>query len=802
MLNRFPEVLNERPTGRIVEPEAERIIIDKTRVLIALKESHNIEIKGILQETEFILEGSEDGRMQERINNTNKRYWLRLRIRGSINDENLNRLREVFGENLDWIGPVYVLPNEEERRGSFCPLPNVLLIKFTSAFNSKEEEFNRALLSHNMKEVPEKSKYLGEYRYYVITNIEKENAYQIKEILQNEFDFISEIVYEHMPMILPTSFAPNDTHFADQWNMTRIKADAAWNLMTGNSSVVICILDSGCDLNHNDLQFSTPGIDLSTMMPDGSPGASADPNHGTACAGIAAAIFNNARGVAGVAGGCRIMPLAFQNFTNAECAAGINFAATNGANVISMSFSFPSSTTIVDNAIQNAFNNDIVMCAATGNGNANAIAYPARHPQVMACGASDPIDNRKTPTSPDGENWWGSNFGNRMSVVAPGVLIPTTDRLGADGYNPPPPPPAPPVPGQYSDTDYARFFNGTSAATPHVAGLAALIRSLHPTLKSTEVQDMIERNAEKVGTGHGGYRDTAGHPNGTWNQQMGYGRINVIRALVDMNNLWINWKGSGNDNLNAMNVFVSSSKQVYGYTSALSPSIEAFNGSYWMAWRGDNEDKLHIVDLFNLGSLITLEETSPHSPALSIFEGNLWIAWTGSSNEKINVMNVFDPSTKRVLNETSDTSPSISGEISDFLWIAWKGSGNETLNVMSYIPSSNTGTKTILNETSTHAPSIALERFSGRWIAWKGSGNDNLNLMNPFNLSTKMVLDEESDTSPSITGFRERLWIAWKGSGNENLNVMNKNDFSTKRTLDETSTHSPSIASFDLESQN
>ena len=534
--------------------------LDPTRLLLAFKKAQTREeietpLRGLGLVFEDASQRNETGqsRPMQVVNHTNQRFWVRSETGKPVDQELFNAIEKALKTRLDWIGPVYRLPNVEGLGGLLCPLPNVLVIKSASQIDTDTEKaFSDRLGRLGLQEVPEKSRYLGGYRYFLIGRTDQQTAYQLQSILlDQEKEFVQEARFENMPMIVPTAVVPSDPLFAQQWDMTQIQAGGAgttgWDISTGVATVTVCVLDQGCDLTHPDLRFSTPGINLGTMMPDGSPTG----NHGTACAGIVAARFNNALGLAGVAGNSQIMPVAFQNWTDTECAAGINFAADNGARVISMSFGqyapgdgmAPSGWdfTIIDPAIAHAVNvRNCVLCAATGNENIGTHnRYPARHPLVIACGASDQIDNRKSPISPDGEGWWGSNFGvdthlgrtTGVSVVAPGVLIPTTDRQGTAGYNN-----SAGVAGNYDLT-----FNGTSSATPHVAGLATVLRSLYPALTNVQVRNIIEHTAQKVGVT--AYAEAAGFPNGTRNQQMGYGRINLFRALDFAEVMIKDWSG-------------------------------------------------------------------------------------------------------------------------------------------------------------------------------------------------------------------------------------------------------------------
>lgn len=324
---------------------------------------------------------------------------------------------------------------------------------------------------------------------------------------------------------------PNDSLWANQWNMTIIDAPDGWDLTQGANTVVIAILDTGCDLNHQDLSAKyVPVADrrdsvAMTNTPED------DYGHGTCCAGIAAAESNDNQGVAGVAWNCRIMPIRMmQNGSivyESRIVDAINWAQNHGANVISMSFKWDGPHANADTAITNAHAANILLAAASGNNAptqpANMIRYPASHALVMAVGASDQSDQRCV-----WDAFQASQFGPQLDVVAPGIDTWTTDRTGSgSGYNNALHPATPP--NGDNAGNYYSSFGGTSGATPHVAGLGGLLFSLYPGLTNDQVRLIIEKTADKDG-GYV-YADDPTHPNGTWNNEMGYGRINVFQAL-------------------------------------------------------------------------------------------------------------------------------------------------------------------------------------------------------------------------------------------------------------------------------
>ena len=500
------------PAGPTMELERDRVLVELRERRVAAAAEDIFATLGLVVESDIGQTADASDVVNRRINHTSTRKWARTADGTAFRPALFQQPRDRRAvEQVTWVAPVYRvhISGQDEL---LAVLPHVLMIRSLDV--ARTEEALDRVRRNKLREDTVRSKYLAQHRCFLVPDPLDKPAWEWRDGLSKDGGL--ELELELMPMFVPTAHVPNDPLYASQWDMDRIGASGpgftAWNTQRGQAAIIICILDEGCDLNHPDLQNrASDGINLGTMSGDGAPTGP----HGTACAGIAAAPIGNSIGVAGVAGGCRFVPAAFSAWTDLEVANGIHWATDAGARVISMSFGWNAwNPAIIDPEIQYAFDHDVVMCVATHNYNtANGITYPATNPLVMACGATDQNDNRKSPASPDGEPW-GSNYGPQMSVVAPGVLCPTTDQLGPAGY---------------TNGDYRMNFNGTSAATPHVAGLGALLLSCESSLSNMDVRTIIEQTADKVGSVP--YAITAGHPNGTWNNEMGYGRINAYRAV-------------------------------------------------------------------------------------------------------------------------------------------------------------------------------------------------------------------------------------------------------------------------------
>ena len=330
------------------------------------------------------------------------------------------------------------------------------------------------------------------------------------------------------PMPCLPSKDPNDELYSCQWALSNdgsvglkdadIDADGAWQMVavaTEKQSVIVAIIDVGVDINHEDLaaKVVTP---YDAMDRDNDQQPNGPDSHGTACAGIAAAISNNALGIAGVDGGtAKILPVRIATggsgntwiTSDAIIEDGLRTAVDRGAHVLSNSWGGGLPSNLINSGIRYALDGGRIVVFATGNSFSSTVGYPASLSQssaVIAVGATNQWDELKSPNSQDGETWWGSNYGDAVSVVAPGVQIHTTDNSGNDGYD---------------STDYFAAFNGTSSATPHVAGIAALMLSVNPELTPVEVRSILQATAEDLG-------------DPGFDIYYGHGRVNAERAVA------------------------------------------------------------------------------------------------------------------------------------------------------------------------------------------------------------------------------------------------------------------------------
>ncbi len=278
---------------------------------------------------------------------------------------------------------------------------------------------------------------------------------------------------------------PSDSGYADQWSLPKI----GWNNVFGSpvsGSAVVALLDTGVDASHPDLAGQlVPG----TSILDGSAGTT-DPNgHGTAMAGIIAAVTDNGQGIAGIGyAGVKVMPITVLDAngegSDSDIIQGVVWAVQHGADVINMSFSNPGYSAALQAAIDYAWAHNVVVVAATGNDGSSTVTFPAGDRGVIGVSNTDQNDGLNA----------SSNFGADTFLGAPGTDILT---LTAGG-------------GTASVT-------GTSASAAEVSAAAALLRALDPSASNGVIVGRLGRTADAAGTV----------------DQTGNGRLNLERAFAD-----------------------------------------------------------------------------------------------------------------------------------------------------------------------------------------------------------------------------------------------------------------------------
>lgn len=252
------------------------------------------------------------------------------------------------------------------------------------------------------------------------------------------------------------------------WGIDRIDADVS----PGNGlGVTVCVVDTGIDQDHPDLQanivsgknFVAKGVTVDPNKWDD------DNGHGTHVAGTVAAL-DNTIGVIGVAPQSSLLAAKVLDRTGSgylsNVIAGIDYCVSSGADVISMSLGTSSDVQAMHDAVDAAYAQGVLLVAAAGNDYGGSVSYPAAYDSVIAVSATDSSDALAS----------FSSVGSEVELAAPGVSVLSTWKGG--GYN---------------------TISGTSMATPHVSGVAALAIEANPTLTNVEIRALLQSTATDLG---------------------------------------------------------------------------------------------------------------------------------------------------------------------------------------------------------------------------------------------------------------------------------------------------------------
>src|SRR3989344_1482277 len=408
----------------------------------------------------------------------------------------------------------------------------------------------------NLKKiVPEKSKLTSLKNTYVLDISKKQN---IKFII-NEYRKDPNIENVELEPIYRFTFVPNDPLFGKMWDLDNAEQDyyGFWEPEStildadidfpessayGSYGIVVAVLDTGVDYNHEDItqnmlinKNEIPnndvdddnngyvddiyGYDFISRVSDPLDYGFSPAGHGTHIAGTIAAVQNNQIGMPGICKNCKIMALKiFPSLPVSAIIEAISYAVDNGANVISMSIGGFAFSQNFQNAINDAYLNNLVIVAGAGNDASKTDNfYPCSFDNVLCVAATNNKDKKA----------WFSNYGDGVDLSAPGVDIYSLRAKDTDMYwqskNPSDPIRFKHVINEYGQqNDNGKYYiaTGTSMATPHVSGLVGAIWGIYPNLKNSEIETIVKTYVDKIDDINQKYKG-----------KIGTGRINVKYSL-------------------------------------------------------------------------------------------------------------------------------------------------------------------------------------------------------------------------------------------------------------------------------
>lgn len=334
--------------------------------------------------------------------------------------------------------------------------------------------------------------------------IEFDRINKIKKLI-NEIEENSFIEYAEQKELHRTLLTPNDPNYTNsftngQWALFQINAAQAWDISTGDPNIIVAITDNAIDITHPDLVNNlVQGRNAVDGNADPSPCGTNTGFHGTHVSGIAGAVTNNNLGISSIGFDISIMPVKIGNCNGSLVAGyeGITWAADNGADVINMSWGGGGQSTFGQNVCDHAWNSGAIVVAAAGNDNSSQTFYPANYNNVISVASTSANDVRSS----------FSQYGTWIDIAAPGSSILSCNESG--GY---------------------QITQGTSMASPLVAGLVGLMKSHASSASQQDIVNCLLSSADNI--------DAA---NSNFIGQLGSGRINAQQALICMNQYTFAW---------------------------------------------------------------------------------------------------------------------------------------------------------------------------------------------------------------------------------------------------------------------